>query len=438
MMSNNIQEKQKRFLAQATQLEETGNPLAVKLTLYGISTLILAFVLWACLTNINEVARAAGEVTPQGHEQVVQHLEGGMIKEIKVADGQTVKRGDVLVVLDGAGAEDDLGRLEAKQTSLAMQEERMRAFIEGRAPKFAKSDMVALTNDQQLMFDNMKQTRAEEAEILQDQVMQKKHMIETLQGDLRTEQRNRSLMADLHQRRKSLHERGFSSDVQLLETTQKLNDIEGAITRTKSKISIAQAEMKELHTRLNSLDARQHDEAYERLDQIVTEKMQNAEMIQKQKDRVARLIVTAPADGIVKGLSIHTIGAVVQPGQTLLEIIPLDQPLIAEIRIPPQHIGHIKHGQDVHVKFSSFDFARYGFATGKLQHISATTFSGENGERFYQGRVTLDKKYVGNNNDNFIMPGMTVMADIITGNKTVLQYFLKPVHSAMLTAFTER
>ncbi|MBI1327316.1 MAG: HlyD family type I secretion periplasmic adaptor subunit [Alphaproteobacteria bacterium] len=435
-----IQEKQKRFLAQATQLEETGNPLAVRLTLYGISALILAFVAWAGVTNINEVARAPGSVTPQGYEQVVQHLEGGIIKEIKVAEGQTVEKGDTLIVLDGAGAEDDLARLYIKQAALEMQEERMRAFIEGRIPAFTSisAEAATMVKDQQMMFDNMRKDRDEEKRVLQDQLVQKEYMITTLAGDLNTAQRNYAIIADLHKRRSDLHKRGFTSDVQLLETKQRLNDIEGEISRTKSKMEIARAERQELNTRIKSLDANQHDEAYERLDSIMSEKMQNAELIAKQKDRVKRLAVSAPAKGIVKGLSVHTIGAVVQPGQMLLEIVPLDQPMIAEIRIPPQHIGHVRQGQEVHVKFSSFDFARYGFATGKLQHISATTFSGENGERFYEGRVNLDKQYVGRSAENAMMPGMTVMADIVTGNKTILQYLLKPVHTAMLTAFTER
>ena len=108
------------------------------------------------------------------------------------------------------------------------------------------------------------------------------------------------------------------------------------------------------------------------------------------------------------------------------------------MKISPQDIGHLKVGQAVQVKFSTYDFSRYGFVKGTLDQISATTFQGDKGERFYQGRILLDQNYVGNDPDNVVMPGMTVMADVITGEKTILQYMLKPIHLSMKTAFTER
>lgn len=165
---------------------------------------------------------------------------------------------------------------------------------------------------------------------------------------------------------------------------------------------------------------------------------QNAETIEKLKERVARLDIRAPTDGLVKGLAVNTLGAVIQPGQVLAEIVPLDERLMVQVKIPPQHIGHVRPGQSVQVKFSSFDFSRYGFVQGRLRQISATTFSGENGERYYEGRIDLEKAHVGDNPQNAIVPGMVVMADIVTGRKTVLDYLLKPIHNALKTAFTER
>jgi adhesin transport system membrane fusion protein len=141
---------------------------------------------------------------------------------------------------------------------------------------------------------------------------------------------------------------------------------------------------------------------------------------------------------LLKALAINTVGAVAQPGQTLMEIVPMDEKMIVEVKIQPQHIGHLKTGQKVQVKFSSFDFSRYGFITGQLDQISATTFTSENGERYYRGRVDLLQNYVGHDQRNLVVPGMTAMAEIITGEKTILQYLLKPVHTAMKTAFTER
>ena len=138
------------------------------------------------------------------------------------------------------------------------------------------------------------------------------------------------------------------------------------------------------------------------------------------------------------GLAVNTVGSIAQPGQTLMEIMPLDEKLVVEVKIPPQHIGHLKPGLPVQVKFSSFDFSRYGFVNGELSQISATTFTGQNGERYYRGLIDLSQNHVGRDQNNLIMPGMTAMAEIITGEKTILQYLLKPVHNAMKTAFSER
>ncbi len=435
-----ISDQQKRYLSQAIRLEESVNPAIVRATMILVSVTILTFITWAAFTNINEVAHTPGEVTPQGHQQVVQHLEGGIVRTIHVEEGQTVKKGDVLLSLDGAGSEDDLNRAQTKQVSLALQEERLRAFTEGRKPdfsKFAKSypDQV---KDQLMFYAGMIKARAEEQKIIVEQIVQKRRSIKTLQSDLQTARSNYAITKDLHDRRAALNKKGYVSDVQYLETKQRLNEIEGTINQSQNRISVTHSEISEFENRLKSLDAQQHDQAHERLDQVMAEVDQNNELIEKMRSRVGRLEVKSPTEGLVKGLALNTIGAVVQPGQVLMEIVPMDERLVVQVKIPPQHIGHIKPGQPVQVKFSSFDFSRYGFVKGKLEQISASTFQGENGNRYYEGRVALDKHYVGNNPNNIIVPGMTVMADIITGEKTVLDYLLKPIQVAMKTAFSER
>lgn len=440
MARSQTHDKQTRYLSQAVQLEEAANPTIIKLTMVTTSLAILAFIAWAGVTNINEVARTPGEVVPQGFQQVVQHLEGGIVREIKVHEGQQVEKDQVLMVLDGAGSQDDLNRALSKQSSLAMQEERLRAFAENREPKFSDEEMknAELIKDQKSFFDSMVQARGEEQKIIQEQIKQKKNMISALQAELDTARSNYTITKDLYDRRAELNRKGYTSDVQFLETKQRLNEIDGEVKQLKNRIGGARAEISEFENRLSSLGASQQDDAYERIDQVIAEKAQNAELIEKLKNRVGRLEVRSPARGLVKGLAINTVGAVAQPGQTLMEIVPTDEKMIVEVKIQPQHIGHLKTGQKVQVKFSSFDFSRYGFITGQLDQISATTFTSENGERYYRGRVDLSQNYVGHDKRNLVVPGMTAMAEIITGEKTILQYLLKPVHTAMKTAFTER
>lgn len=223
-----------------------------------------------------------------------------------------------------------------------------------------------------------------------------------------------------------------------MEYQQSLNVIRGDIDQIKTRISVAGAEQAEFQNRLKSLGASNNNNVNERLDAVLSEKSQNEELIAKLRDRVTRLVIRAPVDGIIKGLAVNTIGGVVRPGETIMEIVPTNKDMIVQVKIPPQHIAHLKPGQDVKVKLSSYDFSRYGLIDGKLEQISASTFSSEGGDRYYQGRIRLQKQYVGKNRNNVITPGMTVMAEIITGEKTILQYLLKPIHNSLKTAFSER
>ena len=217
-----------------------------------------------------------------------------------------------------------------------------------------------------------------------------------------------------------------------------LIDAKGLLNRLKNQKAVDKAEIQGLKTQLASLSASHQDEAHEKLSLVKAEKAQNAEIIKKLQDRLNRTVIRSPARGLVKGLEINTIGAVIQPGQIIMNIIPLDTALEVAVKISPKDIGHIKVGQKVNVKLSTYDFSRYGFVKGHLDHISASTFSNQGNDRYYQGRIVLDNIYVGKNKNNMIMPGMTAMADIITGQKTILNYLLKPIHSSLKSSFTER
>jgi adhesin transport system membrane fusion protein len=439
--SDSAKERQLRFLSQSVRLEEAAHPRLVNLTLYSTAFAVLAFIAWAAFTNINEVARAPGEVVPRGFQQVVQHFDGGIVEAIHVTEGSMIDQGDVLVVLDGVGAEEDLARAKKIHISLELQQERLRAFINDRTPDFSKvagatTDMIEEQNN---IFNSMVYTRMKERNIIEDQISQKQHAIDILEARRSTAATNVHLMQDMHDRRQTLHGRGYVSHIGYLQTKRDLNMSKGDHAALLRELDVSRSGLKEYSKRLESLSATHRDQAYHALDQVEQQLTQNEELLAKASERVARLEVKAPVRGLVKGLNVNTIGGVVQPGSNIMEIIPLDEKLVVEVRIPPRYVGPMKVGQPAQVKVSSYDFSRYGSVSGVLEFISATTFDGPNGERFYRGRVALDKNYVGSNPEqNVILPGMTVMADIITGNKTILQYLLKPVHRALLSSFSER
>lgn len=439
-MTNENREKQLRMLSQSIRLKETASPRIVRATMAVVSLAFLCFLAWAAFANIHEIARTPGEVVPSGFQQAVQHLEGGMVREILVQEGDSVEKGQILLRLDGAGAEEDLKRAEEQETTLRLQEERLRAFIDGRTPSFAANDSTSaeVLRDHESFFNSMVAAQEKERSVIREQITQKKQSIGALQADIETARRNFRIVSDLYGRRQEMNRRGVMPDARVMETEQQYNYLQGQIRSLQSQIAQAQSAIAEYESRLSSLDAGAADDASQRLDGIIAARAQNRELVGKLKDRVARLNIRAPVRGSIKGLGVNTIGNVVQPGQTLMEILPADAPLVVSLRIPPRYIGHIRKGQPVQVKCSSFDFSRYGAVPGTLEFISAATFAAENGERYFQGRVRLERNFVGEDTRNSIIPGMTVMADIITGEKTVLQYLLKPLRSAMSTAFTER
>ncbi|HEU4838508.1 MAG TPA: HlyD family type I secretion periplasmic adaptor subunit, partial [Micavibrio sp.] len=349
-------ENQIRHLSQAVQLEEAVSPTIIRTTMMTIGVTIIAFTIWAGFTNINEVARAPGEIVPSGYQQVVQHLEGGLVRKIDVAEGDMVEKGQELVLLDGAGFAEDLELARGKQLALSLQEERLRAYLERRDPDFSQfkvSDEAAL-RDQQNFFKSMEVSNAEERKIVQEQIVQKRRVIGSLQSELKTAEGNREISQKLFNSRRELYGKGFLSETKFLEAQQALNSINGEISQIKSRLSVSQAEISEYQNRLNSLGLTQNDEINMRLDSILVEKAQNEEVLRKLEERFARLSIRAPVSGIVKGLAVNTIGAIVRPGETLMEIVPVDHEMVVQVKIEPQHVGHIKIGQPVKVKLSSF------------------------------------------------------------------------------------
>jgi len=438
--NKNSREQQLRYLSQSARLEEAVNPRIVRMTMLMISASIIIFIGWASQAKISEIARTPGEMVPQGFQQVVQHLEGGIVKDIMVQEGQLVEQGQLLVKIDANGITNDYNRAQSTDASLAMQALRLRAFIAQTEPDFSayEKTMPDLVSNQRAMFKSTITSRDEEALIIKEQISQKRNSINGLNAQLTAAQQNYAIVKDLYSRRVTLNKRGAASDVRVMETKQQMNEVAGQVSQLQSELNVAQDSIREFESRLKSLDARYQNEAHEELNRVEDQLAQNKQILEKVGTQIERLDVRAPVRGLVKGLEVNTIGSVIQPGQVLMEIVPLDKPLVAQVKVPPQHIGHLQVGQNVQVKFSSYDFSRYGSVPGTLTFLSPSTFTGDNGERYYQGQIKLSQSYVGKDNHNTIVPGMTVMADIITGDKTILGYLLKPIQISLKTAFTER
>ncbi len=436
-----VAHRQLRFLSQSARLEEGTAPHLVRGVALLSSLSLLGFLLWAGFTNINEIARTPGEIVPMGFVQTVEHLDGGTVRQINVAEGQIVRKGESLLVVDGAGASEDMAAARKKQWALEIRAERLRAFVNDRAPDFDRfgSASALVIAEQSDIFASMMAAVAQQKRVIEDQISQKQKVLAEIEVRADTARQNLATVQKVREGKLILYNKGLLPFTKLADTEKEMTALGGEVNALQVQMRQAQSAIEEFQARVASLRSTNRDAKFQDLHQVTSELEQNRELIRKLEARVTRLDVKSPVRGIVKGLKINTIGAVVQPGNTLMSIVPLDEDLVVETKIPPHQIGHVSVGQPVKVKVSAYDFARYGVVNGTVQAISATTFSDAGGQPYYRGKVLLQKHYVGDSAIlNPVLPGMTVTAEIITGEKTVLDYLLKPIHASLATAFSER
>ena len=346
-----------------------------------------------------------------------------------------------MVRLDPAAALAELDQTRARHASLQLQAERLEALAAGRKPNFspAGDGYKELAADQLAIYEGSVNAAASRRTVLLDQRDQKRAELAIFDEQIKTSKSNIEILEEEYKLREDLVKEGLSAKGVFLSLKRELNQTKGDLAKLINQRAQAKQELAEVKSRLAELATDQRETTLAEAGVLGGELAQVRDIIRRLEDRVRRLDVRAPVRGIVKGLQVHTVGGVLPPGGTLLEIVPLGKKLIVETRIATRDVGHVSLGQPVTVKVDSFDFTTYGVITGELKDISATTFLDENGNPYYKGIIALDQDYVGSNPDlNNVAPGMTVLADIHTGTKTLLEYLLKPIYTSINPAFRER
>ncbi|MFC4235520.1 HlyD family type I secretion periplasmic adaptor subunit [Thalassospira xianhensis] len=430
-----------RYLSHAVLLEEGGISVFVRSAMVMLSVGFIALIAWAATTQIKETATTFGQVMPTGAVNKIQHLEGGIISEIMVRDGDLVEKDQVLMRLKPEASQAELSQAETKLASLRLEAERYRALAESREPDFTLliDRYPELAKNQQEIYRIKTDLDSSQREILEVQIKERNAELAQLQQQEATLRRSVDLLNQEVTMRRSLYEQGLNSKVLFLNIQRELNEAQGNLSGVVAEMARARETIAEANLRQNELEHSQREEALSELGRLGGEIAQADEALRKLKDRVARLEIRAPSKGYIKGLQFTTIGGVIAPAQVVMELVPTDEALVAETRISTEDIGHVHLGQPVTVKVSAFDYIRYGSISGELVSISASTFVDEEGRPYYKGRVALDSDHVGEGAQaQPIIPGMTVQADIQTGERTLLQYLLKPVYVSLDQAFSER
>lgn len=428
-------------LAKSILLEESGSPLIARLVIGFTGLMVVAFVVWAAIASVDEVAIAPGEIVPVGEVQQVQHLQGGIIREILVSDGDTVKDGQVVMRLDPMVSRSEWAQAQAGHEVSLARRERLKALIEGRQPDFSGlgASFRSLAQEQEEIFEQVLRGKETRKQILQEQIKQCQAEAAELEARQRKVEQQKALLDEEIGIRQGLVDQGLNSKVLFLSLQRNQSSLSGELQEVASGRARAAGKLMETKLRLAELEAKFKEDLLIELAAVDAELAQSEELVRRNETNLEWLSIRAPVAGIVHGLMAHTVGGIVAPGSTILEIVPLGRRLVAEVKISARDIGHVRAGQPVVAKFTTYDFGRYGGIPGTLDAISATAFVGPGGESHYRGMVSLQRDYIGPDPmGNPMLPGMTLQADIKTGNKTIMQYLLKPIYASARQALRER
>ncbi|WP_341305388.1 HlyD family type I secretion periplasmic adaptor subunit [Pseudomonas sp. TMP25] len=417
-------------------------PRVVRLTIWGLIAFVVFCLLWANFAMVDEVTRGDGKAIPSSRLQKIQNLEGGIVAELFVREGQIVDVGAPLLRLDDTRFASNVGETEADRLALLLRVERLNAEVQDRellvTDEIREKAGRQADNEIQL-FNSRKQQLLDEVAGLEEQLIQRQQELREFaskQGQFRS---SLSLLRQEINMSEPLVAEGAISPVEVLRLKRAEVEARGQLDATTLAMPRAQAAINEVQRKIDETRGRFRSEALTQLNEARTDLSKIQSTGKALEDRVNRTLVVSPVRGIVKQLLVNTIGGVIQPGSDLVEIVPLGENLLVEARIRPQDIAFLHPGQEAMVKFTAYDFTIYGGLKAELEQIGADTVTDDDGNSFYEIKLRTNKSHLGTaERPLLIIPGMVASVDIITGKKSVLSYLLKPIIRARAEALRER
>ncbi|HAT1572408.1 TPA: HlyD family type I secretion periplasmic adaptor subunit [Kluyvera cryocrescens] len=419
------------------------SPRVVRITLWAILGFFIIMIAWASLAEIDEVTRGDGKAIPSSRLQKIQNLEGGIVAEVFVHEGEVVKAGAPLLRLDDTRFRSNAGESEADRYALEARVQRLTAQLADKETLTLSPDIVEkapdIANGEMELFTSVNKRIQSELSGLNEQLVQKKQELLDFQAKAEQYRRSLGLLQQEIGMSEPLVAKGAISRVEVLRLRRSEVETRGQLESVTLAVPRAQAAIKEIESKVGETRGRYRSEALSQLNEARTDLSKIEATGKAIDDRVNRTLVTSPVRGIVQQLMVNTIGGVIQPGNDLVEIVPLDDTLLIEAKIRPQDIAFLRPGQEAIVKFTAYDYTIYGGMKGKLEQISPDTVTDKDGKSFYVIRLRTDKNHLGSDDKPLIIiPGMVASVDIITGKKTILAYLLKPILRARAEAFRER
>lgn len=414
-------------------------PLRARLVLRWLGLLLLLFLIWAAFAQVDEVTRGTGKVIPSRQVQVIQAVDGGIVSEILVREGQAVETGQLLFRIDTTRFVSSLRENQVQYLALLAKAARLTALAEGKPfvppAEVAKIDP-ALLEQERSLFDAQKLELETQVGIARQQLAQRNQELVEVRARRDQAAQSYDLTAKELAMTKPLAASGAVSEVELLRLERDLSRFRGERDQAAAQIVRLQAAIGEASRKVQEQEITFRNQARNDLADTMAKLNGLSEGSTALSDRVQRAAVKSPVRGTIKRLLINTVGGVLQPGTEIAEIVPTDDALLLEARVSPKDIAFLHPGQKAVVRFTAYDFAVFGGLEGVVEHISADTVTDDEGNAFYVVRVRTIRSHLGKNMP--IIPGMVAEVDVMTGKKSVLSYLLKPVLRAKSYALSER
>lgn len=397
-------------------------------SLFLASLCLVVFLLWSNFATINLHVRGVGTIIPSGKVRAIQHLEGGIIDQILVKEGQAVKKGSILFQLQNARAESDLKEIQVTLNAMKIKKMRLMAELEFQGDvKFPEG----LSDDYRNIYDSEKgifQSRSaefhEKEQGLKKQMDQKVLKLDEIKSTIENVKKEMKNATQQLQIKKNLFKAGAISRSQYLDTDSEVKNFNTRISKLNKEMPVIKAEISEI---LNLLEETKQNWRYRVSEELTTVDLDIQKLNERAKsfnDAVERKDVVSPLSGIVKKVYVNTIGGVVQPGQVIAEILPLQETLIVEANILTEDRGKIWEGLPVIAKITAYDYSIYGGVDGELVYISADSFVDNQNKQFYQVKVALETTTIGS--DKPLLPGMAVEINILANKVSILNAILSP------------
>ena len=437
----------------AAVTETTGNPRLDELLnshpmptwrvfAWPVMSMMLLLVTWAFFAELDEVAVSIGEVVPQGKVRVIQHLEGGIVEQLFVTEGDTVKEGDILIQLDQSSTGSNKEELSVRLDSQLLVRRRLQAEAQGKKlvfPPDIAAKRPTLAASQRQAFDARARELVSTLNVMKEQVKQRKLEVQELTARQKAVMRNYKLATERLKMSASLLTEGLTAKIEHLELEAEVESLDGEVQSLKPSIPKARAAVAESKERLKEGQIRFQREAQEELGKTEQEIARIREVLKRATEQGSRAEIKSPVAGVVKNLRFNTIGGVIKPGEPILEIVPTGENLVVQSRLNPTDRGYVSEGQKATVKISTYDFARYGGLKGTVIQVAPDTSMDENGQPYFRVVVQTNKNYLGREEGSLpIVPGMQATVDIHTGKKSVIDYLIRPVLKLKHESFRER